>query len=322
MVSMEELLADFGGTISLEADPIRLQIQEWGDAAIEPMFRAVTNADYREQIWRDFGHKYEGELWFRQGNPEGKGPRFDRETWTSTLRVNALSWLSEHPRRREAPLAELIPQAQTSFHGDHARATRAELGIPNNAWTRYLVACGRFDLEGVRAYFAQNRAEENVATDGLGEILGDLTASEEPGILAQARAVMEFLVERGGDVDAELHPNIGCVGLQYAAQSGNREMVEWLLDNGAKINYADFDGRTALMFALMGNGRTDEKTLEEQRAMALFLIERGANIHFQKQKASEFKWPTAGDFVSPPLRAWLQTQGVTLPPATPEAEQL
>ena len=325
MTSIEELLAAFGGTISIEADGIRLQIEEWGDEAVEPMFRAVTDADYREQIWRDYGHKYEGELWFRQGNPENKGPRFDKTMWMNTLKGNALSWFSEHPKRRESPIAELLPRAQESFHNDSSRPSREFLGIPNNAWTRYLDACGQWDLAGVRAYFAGGAVQENAAEAGMGMILGDLTLSEERGIAPQAREIMEFLVERCADVDTELHPNIGCVALQYAAQRSNRAMVEWLLDHGAKINTADYDGRTALMFALEGDGRTDEQTLAEQRAMILYLIERGADVNFQAHKeysatgdieALEFTGPTAGDFATPKLRQWLEAQGITLPPAT------
>lgn len=325
MKSIEELLGGLGGTSALETDDVWSALEERGDEITEPIVRAASDSAFREELWTRYGALYDGLPLFRRDNPTGIGPRMNKQFFLGFLASQTMSWLQRHPKRREEPIHSLLERAQVAFATDHPGLSREQLDIPDNPWTRFLDACGDQNIQGVRAYFESSLAPDKAieaASAGLGTILGGLTLSDEMGIPASTREVLDYLAERGGDVDDSLHANIGCTALHYAAEKGDIETLDWLLRHGAKINYADYDGRTALMFALMGSGRTDGQSLEEQRQTLRFLLDAGAEMAFQKREAYEatpkseafeFIGPTAGDFATPEIRALLEKWGYAVP---------
>lgn len=325
----EELLADTGGTNALENHELWAQISERGEAAYAPVFRAATEAAFRTQLWNDWGRaKYDGTLFFRRDNPEGKGPRLDGAMFGKMLQSQAVSWLSSHPKRREPPLSDLIQSAKQQFAADHPPLSRAALGIPDNPWTRYLDACGRADFAAVEAYLSSpegERKRQEALDAGMFGALSALVFGEN--VSSQHARLVEFLIERGGDIDTSLHANMTLTALHWTARDARVESVRWLLDHGAGVNFPDGDGRTALMCALEGDGRTDAQTEQEQREVIRLLLERGADLSFQEKTsypasermdAFDFIGPTAADFSSPAMREWLESLGYELPAPTYE----
>jgi hypothetical protein len=65
--------------------------------------------------------------------------------------------------------------------------------------------------------------------------------------------------------------NLGITALQWAAQDGRTDLVQFLLERGAEINAADKDGDTALHWSALDNSK-------EHQATAKLLIARGADV--------------------------------------------
>lgn len=76
--------------------------------------------------------------------------------------------------------------------------------------------------------------------------------------------IVRLLLEREADISA----SNGATVLMIAAENGNTEILDMLLDNGADIEHKDSYGYTALMYAAW-NGKVDALRL---------LLDRGANI--------------------------------------------
>ena len=109
----------------------------------------------------------------------------------------------------------------------------------------------------------------------------DLDIAAERGKIAQ----MKFLIFLGADVNGKVSSQFICANstkedrdrdyhfaLQSAAQEGQTEAVELLLNHGADVNATDGFGRTALWHAALG-GEADTVRL---------LIARGANVNPRK----------------------------------------
>jgi ankyrin repeat protein len=61
------------------------------------------------------------------------------------------------------------------------------------------------------------------------------------------KEIVEFLLNNGADIDKSDFN--GMTALKYALHSGHKEVVELLLNRGSDINRANKDGQTALSFA-------------------------------------------------------------------------
>lgn len=85
-------------------------------------------------------------------------------------------------------------------------------------------------------------------------------------VIENTLGVAEYMIENGADVN--FTNKIGRTALIIASMYGNDKMVEMLVKHGANINLFDNDGKTALMY-LCGNGK--KETVE-------MLIDHGAYI--------------------------------------------
>lgn len=91
------------------------------------------------------------------------------------------------------------------------------------------------------------------------------------------------LIRRGADVN--LLDEDQCTGLEFAAKSGNLNLVKALLDAGAVIDSRDRGGRTPLMWAA---SRGNKEVLE-------LLIERGADVNARDTRNRTALFCNVGD---------------------------
>ena len=61
---------------------------------------------------------------------------------------------------------------------------------------------------------------------------------------------MKYLLAVNPKLDIDVSSNSTYNALLYAASSGSKEAVEFLLSKGADIGYEDKNGKTALMIAM------------------------------------------------------------------------
>eukprot|EP01027_Heterolobosea_sp_BB2_P014661 GEZU01021028.1.p1 GENE.GEZU01021028.1~~GEZU01021028.1.p1 ORF type:complete len:215 (-),score=56.31 GEZU01021028.1:20-664(-) len=80
--------------------------------------------------------------------------------------------------------------------------------------------------------------------------------------------VCKILKEKGGDVNIKEQRN-QVTPLHWAAREGKLNVLEFLLENGADINFQDKDGYSALHYAAL-NGHTD---------VVRHLVKEGANVN-------------------------------------------
>lgn len=81
--------------------------------------------------------------------------------------------------------------------------------------------------------------------------------------------MVHILSKKGNEVDKMTHD--GRTYIFWAAYKGNLEMMQWLVDHGAKANIEDSHGYSVLNFAAIA-GQTDPKLYD-------FLLEHDANIN-------------------------------------------
>jgi len=97
-----------------------------------------------------------------------------------------------------------------------------------------------------RAEFALWRPEVEALLRGGGDVNGFLLLHQVASIGGIRKAA--FLVEHGAKVNLA-RPGDGCTPLHIAALNGRADVVEFLLAQGADVNGAAANGRTALHFA-------------------------------------------------------------------------
>ena len=94
--------------------------------------------------------------------------------------------------------------------------------------------------------------------------------------------MVELLLEKGAKINAQNF--VGDTGLMNAVRDGDVEMVELLLEKGAKINAQNFIGDTALMYAVW----------DDNVGMVELLLEKGADVNI-KNKGNETVWELTHD---------------------------
>jgi ankyrin repeat protein len=110
----------------------------------------------------------------------------------------------------------------------------------------------------------------------LEEILKPYSGSKENAFVGSAenakRSNLKLLLEAGVDVNCK-DSNFGDTALHRAASMGSIKTVEFLLDNGANINFVNDTGMTPLMDACA-------KGKKKGGEVALLLLQRGANASY------------------------------------------
>jgi ankyrin repeat protein len=87
--------------------------------------------------------------------------------------------------------------------------------------------------------------------------------------LTYARAIVEFLVDSGADVNQETP--YGTPLMSAATSDWNADIIDYLLQSGAEINQQDHNGRTALFYA----------AVNDSKEVAIQLLSAGADINIK-----------------------------------------
>lgn len=87
-----------------------------------------------------------------------------------------------------------------------------------------------------------------------------------------------LLIEQHPPGTLNVHDNEGVTPLMWAARKGRLDVAEKLMAAGAEMEAADEDGRRALHHAI----------LTKHEAVALFLIQRGCDVHGQGHDRTPF----------------------------------
>ncbi|MBB1368040.1 ankyrin repeat domain-containing protein [Pseudoalteromonas sp. SR44-5] len=64
------------------------------------------------------------------------------------------------------------------------------------------------------------------------------------------RRIAQLLLSQEKDLDPNYTNSHGCTALHYASANGYVDIMSELLESGAKIDYEDHQGRTALFMAI------------------------------------------------------------------------
>jgi len=89
-------------------------------------------------------------------------------------------------------------------------------------------------------------------------------------VVAQKKDIVEYLIERGADVNV----NAGALIEAVSLPQDPLDMVKYLIEHGADVNAAAEDGRTVLMFAI---------GLKRKIAIVKYLVEHGADVNATSQ---------------------------------------
>ncbi len=141
-----------------------------------------------------------------------------------------------------------------------------------------LIQAGNGDTTGkiVRVLLdkgADVNAADKLGTSAFGKAVQKLCTTNEPG----RYKVLEILLEHGADVENPVREGDakGYTTLMMAVNWDKRQLVKFLLKNGADVNHAAADGMTPLMLACV-NGYSE---------LAKILVEAGAQIDAANEKS-------------------------------------
>ncbi|HLG15670.1 MAG TPA: ankyrin repeat domain-containing protein [Blastocatellia bacterium] len=188
---------------------------------------------------------------------------------STTLGLTATSW---HPENAgvQLPLMELLIERGAIIDGpDGGSAVNGCLHNGRGEAAEFLAQRGaRLDLEGaagvgrldvVNSFFNEDGSPKPPATPQ--QMQDGFAWACEFG----RTSVVEFLLQRGMEVDAKLKHN-GQTGLHWAALGGHADTVELLLEHGTPVDTRDesYDG-TPLGWALYGWGCSTPRQAERGR---------------------------------------------------------
>ena len=187
--------------------------------------------------------------------PESNRPS-PRETDNNLSSMDLIRSLLAHGANVNAQLKKIQPYRTKLDRGDDTM-----LGAGT---TPMLRAAKAGDAESIQALLAKGADPKLptksgitplMAAAGLGTKEEDTTARKKTE--AEAIASIKLCLEAGVDVNAG--DNAGDTALHGAAQKGWDQVVQFLIDHGAKLDVKDKKGRTPLDAAngLMGNGGFD-----------------------------------------------------------------
>lgn len=310
---LESLIGRLGtrGSTSLE-DTVQ-SLVEAGPSVFPTLLRVLEDREYRQTLWERHGKTHEGEPIHEVYFPEHtlNVLRYDQ-----MLRGNVIYVFTRRCESKAEPLASLLrAAADVAFKETYpgGRPDQSASDSEQGRWEAYLDACGSLDLDSIRTFWRGRPKDKHDADAGLASAL----SAGSLGISPRHAEVLEFLLRRGGDIDVELHPNIGHVALQYAAQDDDSERVQCLLAHGANVNHADYDGCTAFMFALRGDGRVGSRDPKARQVVLRTLLEAGADPAFQQREQYEdfeFVGPTCWEFADAEGEMLLAELGFSRPP--------
>jgi len=305
---IEEVLGLMGTRqIAQLQDEVRGPLLILGEEAIAPLVRVLQDADFREHLWETYGCAYEGEPILQFG--EGVSlpftiPTLDHRQFVRLLRAGAIYILLHRRESQTEPLSSILHAARIEADKDEApQIPERKVGPKQRRWLKFLDDCANWDLEGVRAFFAQLKDERQgswipsraeAAQSGWFFAFRDGFGGKE--MTPQEKEVLEFFLSHGANIEETLNANMTQTPLHRASQQNDVERLRWLVEHGANVHAFDGDGWTPLMLAANGDGLIGQRDLEKMKAALTFLLEHGALIEEREDADSEFS-----DFAAPPI---------------------
>lgn len=297
---MEPVIGQLG-TRHFAENPAFARVREMGREAFPWLLRVLQDADYRERLWARYGEPRAGDpimdmSRFPQPIPvRFTPPPLSRRVFEEMLESNAIHILNRWRDSNEEPIRSVLRNWSERYSREHHQVPVAAPGTAQSAWLKYLDACQVHDFATVQAYWKALEAETvptpfNDSQEAADAGIESALAGIEDAAFPEWAPVVEFLLSKGGDIDAELNPNIGHTALHYAAQGDEPEPVAWLLAHGADVNKPSGDGKTAIMFAVSGNGLLGERDLAKRRAVMKLLLDAGADVSYRRDDRGGKLW--------------------------------
>jgi serine/threonine-protein phosphatase 6 regulatory ankyrin repeat subunit A/serine/threonine-protein phosphatase 6 regulatory ankyrin repeat subunit B len=141
----------------------------------------------------------------------------------------------------------------------------ADVNLKDNNGKTALLWAASNSFENVKVLISHGAKVNEPANDGITPFIQStlgVTSGKVPITLC------ELLLENGADINAELtgRSAAGWTSLHYAAVDGDKELVKFLISNGANVNKATAEGSSALYLAKMGNYDEIVKLLKDAGA--------------------------------------------------------
>jgi ankyrin repeat protein len=221
------------------------------------------------------------------------GGRADRLTPDATLPAEIIALLLERDANPDLQLK--LPPPYRSIVDDRGCDSMLTTGM-----TPLLLAAKTFDVEAMELLLDaganfnlpnQSGVLPIAAAAGLGSSScdprgygGGIPHYETPDVQEASIAALQVLIDAGADVNAQ-GPVVTSTGARFGGRSsrqtalhgainwGWKDVIEYLVDQGARIDLRNSDGQTVYETALGGGGRGRGDASVDQREMAAFLRE-------------------------------------------------
>ena len=137
----------------------------------------------------------------------------------------------------------------------------------------FTLVCGETgSMAMIRSDSQETLVSEGNRSVELIEIVDNSSRSREASLFDNNISSIRICVERGDDVNMD-NLRCGTTPLTNAAQNGNEEIVNYLLNNGANPNKKSIDGFLPIEFAIM----------QKNPNITRLLVEKGADLSLESR---------------------------------------
>lgn len=152
---------------------------------------------------------------------------------------------------------------------------------------------------GVVWYIRAQSTTEIALFKELRRLVAEYQGVKEEAVFTQLKTAIQDRDVSSNAVDKSNGKSL----LMYAARAGSSDMVAYLLDKGADVNYANGVNETALMYGV----------LSENLPVVMLLVSHGANLNANSYGWTPFKWARDIGNKNSPVAKYLLKMGARLP---------
>ena len=271
------------------AGPICLNMLLWGAAKVGDRDAVrVLLAEGADREWCQSGGD---SFWAEKSNPLCVAAKEGNQEVVKEI-------LSDDKRIRERMAMKALPFAAGSGHEDMVELLLKEVPCAvlrgSNEAPRAVVEAAQRGHQGIVERVLEAELDVDLEVDGYNPL--------QAACMHGRKAVVEYLLTAGADVNKATKPSMQRTPLFFASWRGNWEVVELLLGAGAEVNKTDENGESPLLAASMrGNWEVVEllldagaevdkmrdidgitplvaASIEGHREMVKLLLDRGAEV--------------------------------------------